>query len=276
MDFETRTLSVSPSDRTLLIYSSGLPVRHSKLSGVKEAKLNGLRASLFFVLAGIIVSGISPAFAVDQFGWPRFNLSDGQEHCAGKAFAVRWYRNRTLLLMPLHVLSPEAGYSHYVAPEDVSKAVRSLDVLDLKGQSVLASSSKSLLKTGCTVGRGTGDLSGDLMAFELSSSSRLTPFNMLGTLAPVGTKVWVLSKEKESSSFSPDRYSGTISRSSPTGLVLQMDAPVKALSSSGAPVVNAKNELVGMMVGKQDDERMVIMAIPSSSLIRRIYNEIGQ
>lgn len=251
-------------------------MRHSRLSGVKEAKLNGLRASLFLVLAGIIVSGISPAFAVDQFGWPRFNLNDGQEHCVGKAFAVRWYRNRTLLLLPLHILSPEAEYSHYVAPQDVSKEVRSIDLLDLQRQSVLASSSKSLLKTGWTVGRGTGDLSGDLMAFELSSSSRLTPFNMLGTLAPVGTKVWVWSKDTESRSLSPDRYSGTISVSSPTGLVVQMDAPVKAFSSSGAPVVNAKNELVGMMVGTQDDRRMVIMAIPSSSLIRRVYNEIGQ
>lgn len=124
-------------------------------------------------------------------------------------------------------------------------------MLDLQGQSVLASSSKSLLKTGCTVGRGTGDLSGDLMAFELSSSSRLTPFNMLGTLAPVGNKIWVLSKDKESSSLSPDRYSGTISSSIPTGLVVQMDAPVKAFASSGAPVVNAKNEMVGMMVGTQ-------------------------
>jgi hypothetical protein len=155
------------------------------LSGVKKVKLNGLRTNLLFVLAGIIVSGMSPAFAVDQFGWPRFNLNDGQEHCAGKAFAVRWYRNRTLLLLPLHILSPEAEYSHYVAPQDVSKEVRSVDVLDLQQQSVLASSSTSLLKTGCTVGQGTGDLSGDLMAFELSSSSRLTPFNMLGTLAPV-------------------------------------------------------------------------------------------
>ncbi len=276
MDFETRTLSVSRRDRTLLRYSSGLPVRHSRLSGVKKVKLNGLRTNLLFVLAGIIVSGMSPAFAVDQFGWPRFNLNDGQEHCAGKAFAVRWYRNRTLLLLPLHILSPEAEYSHYVAPQDVSKEVRSVDVLDLQQQSVLASSSTSLLKTGCTVGQGTGDLSGDLMAFELSSSSRLTPFNMLGTLAPVGTKVWVWSKDTESRSLSPDRYSGTISASSPSGLVLQMDAPVKAISSSGAPVVNAKNELVGMMVGKQDDRRMVIMAIPSSSLIRRLYSEIGQ
>lgn len=228
------------------------------------------------VVAMSIGFTIGQARASDQLGWPSLNLTSGEKHCAGKAFAVRWYKNRTLLLLPLHILSPEAGYSHYVDPKDVSKEVRSIDVLDLQRQSVLASSSKSLLKTGCTAGQSRGDLSGDVMAFELSYGSRLTPFNMLGTQAPVGTKVWVLSKDWNSTSLTPDRYAGTVAASNPTGLVVQMDAPVKALSSSGSPVVNDKNELVGMMVGKQDDSRMVIMAIPSSSLIRRIYSEIGQ
>lgn len=234
-----------------------------------------------FYLALLVVAMLngftaSQARASDQLGWPSLNLTNGQKHCAGKAFAVRWYKNRTLLVLPLHILSPEAGYSHYVDARDVSKEVRSIDVLDLQMQSVLASSTKPLLKTGCTVGQARGDLSGDVMAFELSSGSRLTPFNMLGTLAPVGTKIWILSKEQDKSGLAPDRYPGTVVASSQTGLVMQMDTPVRALSSSGSPVVNAKNELVGMMVGKQDDSRMVIMAIPSSSLIRRIFNEIGQ
>lgn len=243
-----------------------------------KGSMFGLPAIPLVLAAWIVCNFVATASAQasDQLGWPSLNLANGEKHCAGKAFAVRWYKNRTLLLLPLHILSPEAGYSRYVDASEVSRVVRSIDVLDLQSQSVLASSSKSLLKTGCTAGQSRGDLSGDVMAFELNSSSRLTPFNMLGTLAPVGTKIWILSKEQGTSGLAPDRYAGTVVASNPTGLVMQMDAPVRALSSSGAPVVNAKNELVGMMVGKQDDSRMVIMAIPSSSLIRRIYSEIGQ
>jgi hypothetical protein len=55
-----------------------------------------------------------------------------------------------------------------------------------------------------------------------------------------------------------------------------MDSPLTALSSSGSPVINAKNELVGMMVGKADDTRQVIMAIPCTSILRRLFGEIGQ
>jgi len=226
-------------------------------------------------LAALLLTTL-PALAGDEVGWPRLNLTTGEQHCAGKAFAVKWYRGRVLLLLPLHILSPEAGYSHYVMAQDVSSSVSSIDVLDLQMQSVLASSTKSLLKTGRTVGQSSGDLSGDVMAFELSSSSRLTPFMLCGTLPPVGTKVWILSKAANSRSATPDRYSGTISSSMNSGLVIKMDSPLSALSSSGSPVTNAKNELVGMMVGKQDEARMVIMAIPSTSLIKRIYAEIGQ
>ena len=220
--------------------------------------------------------GCSAALAADEVGWPRFKMANGEQQTAGKAFAVTWYRKRTLLIMPLHLLSPEAGYSHYVRPQDVSREVSSVDVMDLQNQSVLASSRQSLLKSGSTVGQGGGDLSSDLMAFELTSSCRLKPFQFYGGLAPRGTRVWVLSKEINTPGYEADRYAGTVSSANPSGLVIDMDGPVSALSSSGAPVINSKNELVGMMVGTGDDQRKVIMAIPSTSLLRRLYTEIGQ
>lgn len=222
------------------------------------------------------LAGLSPAWASDEVGWPRFTMSNGEQQTAGKAFAINWYRNRKLIITPLHILSPEAGYSHYVRPADVAREVSTLDVMDLLNQAVLASSRQPLLKTGWTVGQGTGDLSGDIMAFELSSSSRLKPFQLCATLPPKGTRVWVLSKEMNTSGYEPDRFAGTVSSGNASGLVVDMDSPLTALSSSGSPVINAKNELVGMMVGKADDTRQVIMAIPSTSILRRLYGEIGQ
>ncbi len=233
-------------------------------------------ALLAFLLLLALSQSARTAFADNEVGWPRFNMANGETHCAGKAFAVRWYRNRTLLLLPLHILSPEGGYTHYVEPQDVAREVSSLDVLDLQQRAVLATSKQPLLKTGSTVGQNTGNLSDDLMAFELTNASRLKPFQFFNGLAPKGTRVVILSKYSESTSLEPERYKGTVVSAAPSGMVINMDSPMRALSSSGAPVVNAKNELVGMMVGTGDDARMVISAIPSSSLISRIFNEIGQ
>lgn len=233
----------------------------------------------FVISAALALLFVAPqAGAADEVGWPSFTMANGDKQTAGKACAINWYRNRKLIIMPLHILSPEAGYGHYVRAQDVAREVSNLDVLDLQQQSVLASSRKSLLKTGWTVGQGTGDLSGDIMAFELTSASscRLKPFRLSANLSPRGTKVWVLSKDQHSSSFEPDRYSGIVSSCNASGMVVDLDSPIVAISSSGSPVVNAQGELVGMMVGKADDERRVIMAIPSPSILKRIYNEIGQ
>jgi len=62
----------------------------------------------------------------------------------------------------------------------------------------------------------------------------------------------------------------------PSGLTIKMDSTLKALSCSGSPVVNAKNEVVCMMVGTQDQTRTVVMGIPSTIIYARLYREIGQ
>lgn len=225
--------------------------------------------TIFFTAAAL------PGLALDQVGLPEFKLVSGEKFSSGKAFAVRWYRGRSLLLMPLHLLSPEGGCSHYVKPAEIASEVSHLQVYDLSMRSVLAVAGTPLLKSGASTEQSTGSMSGDLMAFELPPSSRLTPFDMLFALAPVGTKIAILSKAGDSS-VQPTCYRGTITRASRTGLIIKLNYPLAALSSSGAPVVDAQNKLVGMVVGVLDDARTTIVAIPSSTMVSRIYAEIGK
>ncbi|MBS1988952.1 MAG: hypothetical protein JSS83_00465 [Cyanobacteria bacterium SZAS LIN-3] len=208
-------------------------------------------------------------------GVPRFHLRDGTTHCAGRAFAIQWFKGRKLLLAPLHLLGPGAGLPRYIEPQDVNREVTSIDVLDLTGTSVVTTASKALLKTGVPVEKARGDLGGDLMAFELPNNTNLPLLALSATLVPVGTRVWVLSKEMQARSREVDRYPGTVVRSFNSGVTIQMDGSLTALASSGAPVVNAKNEVVCMMVGKQDLTRTVVMGIPSTIIYARLYREIG-
>lgn len=236
---------------------------------------SNLVTCLAAVLSSFAFTANLPALAIDQVGVPEFQLANGEKFSAGKAFAVRWYRGRSLLLMPLHLLVPESGYPNSVSPAELASGVAKLQILDLSMRSVLATAGKPVLKTGASTGQNTGSMSGDLMAFELPSSSRLTPFDMLFALAPAGTKVTILSKANESSSQLTS-YRGTITGASRTGLIIKLNYPLSALGSSGAPIVDAQNKLVGMVVGTEDDARTVIVAIPSSTMISRIYADIGQ
>lgn len=209
-------------------------------------------------------------------GWPSFHLKDGSTHCAGKAFAIQWFHNRSLLIMPLHLLSPEAGLSHYVEAKNVNDEVTSVDILDLTKKNVVATGGPSLLHSGVTVGRSMGNISEDVMAFEVKSNTRLPLLALCPTMAPVGTRVWVLSKNDPPTTGEADRFPGKVTRAFITGMTVELDGPITALSSSGAPVVDAKNQVVCMMVGKQDLKRTVIMGIPSTCLYAKLYRELGR
>lgn len=178
--------------------------------------------------------------------------------------------------MPLHLLGPATSYPVYIEPQDVSAKVKAVDVLNLKGTAVIAKAAHALLRQGVPVEKSNGDLGGDLMAFELSSSDRLPALVLSPSLVATGSKVWMLSKNAPATTINVDRLAGRVERSDYKCLTVKLDKPLTAPSSSGAPIVNEKNELVGMMLGKQDDRPVVIMAIPSATIYKRLHAEIGK
>lgn len=212
----------------------------------------------------------------NSVGVPLFHFRNGSTFIIGKAFAIRWFGNKNILLCPLHLLGPASGYPSYVDPRSVPDIVESVDVMDLQQRDVLTTATRGLLRRGSPVEHRSGNLCDDLMAFELpSNTGSLTVLGLAAQLAAVGTKVQVLTKSNNSSSTEADSYSGTVQRASPTGITVKLDAPLDAQSSSGSPVVNEKNELIGMMVGTGDDARTIINLAPSTGIYQRLCTEVG-
>ncbi|MBX9693304.1 MAG: hypothetical protein K2Z81_13030 [Cyanobacteria bacterium] len=204
-------------------------------------------------------------------GQPVVHLANGDSYSAGKAFAIRWFRGRTILVSPLHLLGPAGGLEHYIEPTRISAEVREIEVRDLFDRSTLVRVNKSLLTTGIPVEKGTGDVSTDLMAFEIQGSCSLHVFNLSATLPAVGTRVHLATCERGSSGV---RYfKGVITKSSNTGLVIKMNEDLQPGASSGAPVIDDKNQLVAMMVGHQTNE--LIVAVPVNRIYERLYKVLG-
>jgi hypothetical protein len=129
------------------------------------------------------------AYASDPVGVPLFHFRDGTTHSIGKAFAVKWFNNRNLLICPLHLLGPAGGYATYVDPRFVPDVIESVEIMDLQKRDVLASAKRGLLRKGSPVEKGSGDLCDDLMAFDLPNAGSLTLFGLSAQLPAVGTKV---------------------------------------------------------------------------------------
>lgn len=208
----------------------------------------------------------------DLVGQPLVHLANGNSYTAGKAFAIRWFSGRTLLLLPLHVFGPAGGLDYYISPTQISSQVREVEVRDLTDRNTLVRVSKSLLTTGSPVERASGDVSEDLSAFEIQGNSSLHVFNLSPRLPSVGTKVRIASQERGSTS-GVQYFDGVINQSANTGLVIKMNGNFQPGASSGAPVIDERNQLVGMMVGHQTDD--LIVASPVNSIYARLYKALG-
>jgi len=163
-----------------------------------------------------------------------------------------------------------------VDPRFVPDVIDSVDVMDLQRRDVLATAKRGLLRKGSPVEKASGNLCDDLMAFDLPAPNSLTVFGLTPALPAVGTRVWVLSKCDDSRDTQADRYPGTISRVVPEGITIKLAETLDARSSSGSPVVDANNELIGMMVGTGDDARTIVDAAPAAGIYRRLYAEVGK
>ena len=209
-------------------------------------------------------------------GIPFFHMADGSTHTAGKTFGIQWFHDRKLLLMPLHLLGPTGGYPTYVLPQNVPEAVSSVDVMSLSEDRIIETAKPGLLRKGSPVEKNSGNLTDDLMAFELPYNCSLPLLSLCPTLVPKGTKVWVLSKVKPASDNLPDKFSGMVVDASPTGIRVALDNPLTALASSGSPIVDAQNQLVAMLVGTNNGNRTSVSGAPSTSINKRLLREIGQ
>ena len=180
---------------------------------------------------------------------------------AGKGFAMK-IAGRDYFVTTAHGMCEGMGGT----PKSVLDSIGALALRNFTQQE-LGTAGRCLF-----IGSNNGRLDADVMVFEMSYSTRLQPLTIAPTLPPVGTRVWVLSKDGEnfSSNGSVDKFAGTVSTSSMSGIFVKLDGPLTALHSSGSPVVDAKNQVVGMVCGT-GAERKSVGCNPALAIYQRLY-----
>ncbi len=209
-------------------------------------------------------------------GSPVFHLKDGTERHGAKCFAIKWFHGKNLLLCPLHTVEPLPGDKSlsYIDPSILPDAISSVEVMDLGYREVIARGTHELLRKS-SIGM-TGNLCDDLAAFELSDSAKLQILGLCGHLPARGTRVWIISKTYPSQTSAGERFPGTVVESTPTGIDIKLDQALTAHGSSGAPVIDARNQVIGMVVGTGDEARTIVNAAPSTGIYQRLFAEVGQ
>lgn len=201
-----------------------------------------------------ILGTIIPAQAQYGGGTPLVCVVEGRDQAgqvigtAGKAFAVR-VGNRDVLVTTAHGLGEITGTS--ITAENLSQTFGSIalksftnEELGVAGRCINSASATSQI---------------DLLAFEMPAGVKLQSMYLAPSLPPVGTKVWVLSKDGHnfSTSASVNKYPGVISYTSDMEVQVRMSAPLTAYHSSGSPIVDAKHHVIGMLCGTANDRKIV-------------------
>jgi hypothetical protein len=214
---------------------------------------------------------------VQQVGILEYHFKNGLIGLAGKCFAVRW-GSRTVLLTALHTLcsfDTSGRLIRSTKQSEIGDLLDSVEVKDFDCIRTIDTAGKSLLKRDIPFSYRGANLPGDMVAFELPENSHLSPFNLASSAAPVGTRVWLLSHVFNDRSSRVDRYMGTVTGSSSSVLAVKLDQEAPQ-ASSGAPVVNSNNEVVGMLTDTIVGDRKGIVAVPASGLVSRLSQEFGR
>lgn len=181
---------------------------------------------------------------------PYFLLKDGQEMQAGTAFGAKLDNGETVLLSVLHLFGEAGGLSKDIPAAKVPEVVESVTLYDMGYKQKYGEAGKGLLRDGYPLGsRGNEDCSGDLVAFALDGKSGVATLPLAKQNPQVGETVWIVGKVYAHEGPVADRYEGKVESVSAQSIDVELGVPVELTGFSGAPVVNAKGEVVGIVVG---------------------------
>lgn len=208
---------------------------------------------------------------------PAFYYKNGMLFFGAKCCVVRW-GGRAVLLAPLHTFCQVDTSGRIIScakQSEINDRIDHAELVDFSYRQKVDDLGKSLLKQDIPYGSRSASMPGDMVAFDISANSHMRMFNLSATIAPVGTPVWVLSHDLRSAATGIDRYAGVVSQSSPISLAVKLtqDAPE---GSSGSPIIDSRNELVGMLVEVAVGNRKLVFAIPCTAMTSRLSQEIGR
>lgn len=208
-------------------------------------------------------------------GIVRFYDKQGTLVTTAKAFGIQWFHGKKILLCPCQSVAPSTSQPAEMDLKDLWAKVASGEVYDLKEESVVATTGRVLSRGKPLVNSlSDNDWTQDMMAFDLQSNPHLPLLPIAPSLVPLGTRVWVLSQESPATSREAERFPGTVTVSKPGGITVTLARKLMAAGTTGAPIVNAKSEMVGMLIGKQGDEHLVIVGLPSTAIYARLWKDV--
>ncbi|KAI9132618.1 serine protease [Acaryochloris sp. CCMEE 5410] len=173
---------------------------------------------------------------------PSFKGPDGR-FGAGTAFVVS-QDNAVFLLTAHHLFGPAGGLDREYGWSEMPKLVSGASGENPLGK-VSVITGKALPVKGARGMKGT-QVNADLAIFPVQSESQVHAMPLAQTLPQVGDDVWLVGEVIGSSEY---RHKAVVDQVSKEGIYYRFDNKIELRATSGAPIVDAKGQVVAMNLG---------------------------
>lgn len=180
---------------------------------------------------------------------PRFRMRDGEIN-AGTAFAVNVKgQARPVILTALHLFGPAGGYREQVPAEKLPEAGQGMTLRDafVKGAAPIKLGASVLAIVGSAPFR-EPSAAGDVAAFWAPAGAALHPAPLAEKAPGRGEEVWLAAALVEGGRPGQRLHRAVVGGKS-RFLAYVFDDKLELQATSGAPVLNARGEVVGIHVG---------------------------
>jgi hypothetical protein len=209
-----------------------------------------------------------PPFPRGFVGFPEFQTTVGMQS-AGTAFLARITGDSQVYILSVHhLLGPDGGFRTLLTHEQVPSFVRGIRIAELFGQST------PYKVKGCFI-PSAGNLDDpryELLAFKTNGVATILAPELAATLPGAGEPVWIIAHVRGGVPKGELIHRAHVIPDKSPWLWAQFDNPnIITNGASGAPVLNAAGQIVGIYRGHQDDNgRKFAMIIPSPLIIETL------
>jgi hypothetical protein len=189
-----------------------------------------------------------------------FLLSDGRSFKAGTAVCVRTAPGaKPLMLTALHLFGPAGGLKRDIAPGELDKQVRAAAATDLAGKQLLVKAQGTATHSGYPM-TAQGDVSGDVVAFRMAPASKAAVLPLAPNATLEDSWLWLVGDVAGSKTPCQRLFPARVEVRGSTSTTVEFREDFPLTAFSGAPLVNARGEVAGLLIGGDGRRGWIITA----------------